>query len=273
MQPVILATGLQSSGSTLLSWCFLQRPDMDGTLDGDCDLIPLPPEGVVAPYLWYKTTISSFDLEEQVRLLEDEGRQVRPLLVIRDVRAVWISLMKKPYGRNGITAEDPPLRQRFRRFLRSWEHAREAGIPLFRYEDLAAELVAPLKRLCDSLDLPWDPSMLEWPEPEPRIADPRHGNVRFSAGGGNLASNFDPGLALRVAGTIHEEDLAWLEHHFDEFNRAMGYPRHRDGLELLPGRHLPTWEACRRFKWRLQQKPWRHLAVKLGLSGYRPPPH
>ena len=242
MQPVILATGLQSSGSTLLSWCFLQRPDMDGTLDGDCDLIPLPPEGVVTPYLWYKTTISSFDLEEQIRLLEDEGRQVRPLLVTRDVRAVWISLMRKPYGRNGCTAEDPPLRQRFRRFLRSWEHARDAGIPLFRYEDLATDLAAPLKRLCDSLDLPWDPSMVEWPEPDPRIADPR-------------------------------QDLAWLEHHFDEFNRAMGYPRHRDGLELLPGRHLPTWESCRRFKWRLQQKPWRHLAVKLGLSGYRPPPH
>ncbi|RTZ74771.1 MAG: hypothetical protein DSZ02_04625, partial [Gammaproteobacteria bacterium] len=103
MQPVILATGLQSSGSTLLSWCFLQRPDMDGTLDGDCDLIPLPPEGVVTPYLWYKTTISSFDLEEQIRLLEDEGRQVRPLLVTRDVRAVWISLMRKPYGRGACS--------------------------------------------------------------------------------------------------------------------------------------------------------------------------
>ena len=36
-----LCGGLQSSGSTLVSWCFLQRPDMDGVLDADSDLLPV----------------------------------------------------------------------------------------------------------------------------------------------------------------------------------------------------------------------------------------
>jgi len=77
----------------MLSWCFLQRPDMNGTLDGDTDLVPLPPPAVEMPFLWYKTTISCFTLGEQVAVLEDAGYTVRPLLMVRDVRAVWMSLM------------------------------------------------------------------------------------------------------------------------------------------------------------------------------------
>ncbi len=272
-QPVVLATGMQSSGSTLLSWCFLQRPDMNGTLDGDTDLIPLLPTGVDTPYLWYKTTISSFTLAEQAALLEDEGREVRPMLMVRDVRAVWMSLMKKPYGRNGVTAEDPPLRLRFRRFLHSWETARRQGIPVFRYEDLARDAEASLKALCDELGLPWDPAMLDWPKPAAAIADARHGNARFmNADKAGLAAVFDPQLAQGVRGSIHQEDLAWLEDVFAPFNRDLGYELHIDGLELLPGRLQPSWEASRRLNWRLRQKPLRYLAVKLGLSHYRPRP-
>ena len=32
-----LCGGLQSSGTTLVSWCFLQRADMNGALDADND--------------------------------------------------------------------------------------------------------------------------------------------------------------------------------------------------------------------------------------------
>ncbi len=272
-QPVILATGMQSSGSTLLSWCFLQRSDMNGTLDGDTDLIPLPPSGLDTPWLWYKTTISCFDLAEQIAVLEDEGHEVRPMLMVRDVRAVWMSLMHKPYGRNGVTAEDPPLRLRFRRFLRSWEMAREQGIPVFRYEDLARDAEASLRALCEQLGLPWQQAMLDWPRPASDIADARHGNARFmKAEKAGLASVFDPALALRVEGSIHEQDLAWLEQTFREFNEALGYEPRLSGLERLPGRLKPSWDASRRLNWRLRQKPLRYLAVKLGLSRYRPRP-
>ena len=272
-RPLILATGMQSSGSTLVSWCFLQRSDTDGTLDGDSDLIPLPPAGTRAPVLWYKTTISSFTLMEQEALLEDEGYRVKPLLMVRDPRAVWISLSDKPYGRNGVTAEDPPLRLRFRRFLASWRHARERGLPLFRYEDLAVDAERALRQLCDELELPWQPDMLTWPKPADAIADGRHGNPRFRRSGrAGFHTAFDSGLAGRLSGAIHEADLEWLDTTFAEFYRVHDYPRRVEGLSLLPGRLRPAWEASRRREWRLRQKPWRYLAVKLGLSRYRPPP-
>ena len=37
---LILCGGLQSSGTTLISYCFLQRGDTDGVLDADNDLLP-----------------------------------------------------------------------------------------------------------------------------------------------------------------------------------------------------------------------------------------
>ncbi len=37
---LLLCGGLQSSGTTLISYCFLQRGDTDGVLDADNDLLP-----------------------------------------------------------------------------------------------------------------------------------------------------------------------------------------------------------------------------------------
>ena len=110
-----LAAGLQSSGSTLVSWCFLQRPDMNGFLDADHDLLRDIPQDIGTPLAWFKMTISCFRLSEMAAHYEDAGWDVRPLLIVRDVRHVWNSLCRKPYGRNGTTAEDPPLRARMRR--------------------------------------------------------------------------------------------------------------------------------------------------------------
>ncbi|WP_457665392.1 hypothetical protein [Thiolapillus sp.] len=272
-QTVILATGLQSSGSTLMSWCFLQRPDMNGTLDGDTDLVPLLPAGIETPFVWYKTTISCFTLQEQKAVLEDVGHLVRPMLMVRDVRAVWMSLMKKPYGRNGVTAEDPPLRLRFRRFLHSWQDAVAQGIPVFRFEDLLARPEDSLKALCAELELPWQQAMIDWPRPAAQIADGRHGNARFMASGKQgLLSALDPSLGRQIRGQIHEEDLAWLEETFRDYNASLGYPAGLPDLELLPGRAIPSWEVSRRLKWRLRQKPLRYVLNKLGLSNYKPRP-
>ena len=60
------------------------------------------------------------DLDALVVGLEDEGWDVLPLLVVRDVRSVFRSLLGKDYGSNGITAEEPPLRMRLRRFEEDW---------------------------------------------------------------------------------------------------------------------------------------------------------
>ncbi|HDK38322.1 MAG TPA: hypothetical protein ENG92_04830 [Thiolapillus brandeum] len=273
-QTVILATGLQSSGSTLLSWCFLQRPDMNGTLDGDTDLIPLPPENVNLPFVWYKTTISCFSMAEQVAILEDAGYCVKPMLVVRDVRDVWMSLMKKPYGRNGVTAEDPPLRLRMRRFLVSWKDAVAQGIPVYRFEDLLREPESSLKTLCEMLDVPWQQDMLDWPKPANQIVDARHGNAKFMGSDKqSLHAALDPNVSAQISGKIHEQDLAWLEESFSDYNASLGYPKHLSNLDLLPGRLLPSWEVSRRFGWRLRQKPWRYVLCKLGLSNYRPRPH
>ena len=115
---LFLCAGLQCSGSTLISWCFLQRHDMDGVLDGEYDLLPRLSPNLGKPLTWCKTTISSFRLTELKSHYEDEGWSVSPLLIVRDIRDTWASLQVKPYGVNGFTAEDPPLRLRFRRFQR-----------------------------------------------------------------------------------------------------------------------------------------------------------
>lgn len=257
----------------MLSWCFLQRPDMDGALDGDTDLIPLPPANIHTPFLWYKTTISCFTLAEQIALLEDEGYRVKPVLVVRDVRAVWMSLMKKPYGRNGVTAEDPPLRLRFRRFFRSWQDAVAQSVPVFRFEDLLAQPEASLKALCRALGLPWRQEMLDWPKSVEQIADSRHGNARFMGSDKQgLQAALDPDVASPVRGQIHGEDLGWLEETFRDYNLSLSYPAHQGNLDLLPGRSLPSWEASRRLHWRLRQKPLRYIFCKLGLSRYQPRP-
>src|SRR5712672_3204838 len=132
---LILCGGLQSSGTTLISYCFLQRADMDGVLDADNDLLPALDARLARPFAWYKTTISCFRLGEIAEFYRDAGWNVRTLLVLRDLRAVWASLRTKPYGRNGITAEDPPLRLRVRRFIEDWQSAPTTGTVLLRYED------------------------------------------------------------------------------------------------------------------------------------------
>ena len=176
---LILCGGLQSSGTTLVSYCFLQRADTNGVLDADNDLLPAIDEELARPYAWYKTTISCFRIGEIAQHYRDAGWDVRTLLVLRDLRAVWASLRKKPYGRNGITAEDPPLKLRVRRFIEDWRTMKAAGDALLRYEDFVAEPTATLQRTCSALRLPWDVSMLTWPKAPERIADRRNGNGSF----------------------------------------------------------------------------------------------
>lgn len=266
-QVLLLCAGLQSSGSTLVSWCFLQRGDTDGVLDANGDMIPQPPEGLKSEYLWYKTTISSFRLTEMVTLAEDAGYRVRPLLVVRDVRAVWASLAGKRYGANGTTAEDPPLRLRLRRFLEDWEEFVARGWPRLQYEAFVREPQAELEKACSALGLPWDGAMMSWPKPAEDIADRRHGNPTFlKSRRGGLLESLDRGGRQEVRGAIGGEDLAWMEQEFRAFNEANGYPAHVEGGAAHAGRAQPSFASTRRAKWRRREKPLRAMLWALGLG-------
>ena len=263
-QPLYLCAGLQSSGSTVVSWCFLQRADMDGVFDARNDVLPAVP-AVATPRAWCKITISSFRYSEMQGYYEDDGWSVHPLLVVRDVRAVFNSLLGKHYGSNGITAEEPPLRMRLRRFKEDWELFRSRGWPVIRYETLVNEPVQTLRTTCEGLNIPWDDGMVSWPKKKEQFAAPAHGSPTFRASLG-AASNFtdavNPKLAELKTRNIPPGDLEWMEREFAEFNRAMNYPEHAPRAESAAAdapRAVPRWENTRRY--RKSQRPLEKLTA------------
>ena len=266
---LFLCAGLQSSGSTLASWCFLQRSDMDGVLDGESDLLPVLADDLGKPFAWFKTTISSFRLRELVDHYQHHGWTVHPILMVRDVRKAWASLLRKPYIHNGLSAEDPPLRLRFRRFKEDWELSRQCDWPVLRYESLLDEPESTLRAVCAQLSLPWDDAMVRWPKTIEQIADPHRGNDSFNATrGANLTDTIshysDRAKSILLAGS----DLDWLESEFREFNEASGYPAHVEmrasSTEASPA-SLYKVQEMRRYKWELQRKPIRWLLEVLGV--------
>ena len=259
-KPLYLCAGLQSSGSTIVSWCFLQRADMDGVFDARNDILPDIPD-VATPLAWCKITVSSFRFSEMKAHYEDEGFAVHPLLVVRDVRAVFNSILKKHYGSNGITAEEPPLRMRLRRFKEDWELFRDRGWPAIRYETLVVEPTPTLRAAVEAMGLPWDEGMLSWPKQKDQIAAPRHGSPTFRQSlGATFQETVKPSLADLRTGNIPPDDLAWIEREFADFNRAFGYPQHAPPAEASADsagrerRAVPRWESTRRY--RKSQKPF-----------------
>ncbi|MCC6682933.1 MAG: sulfotransferase [Phycisphaeraceae bacterium] len=263
---VILCGGLQSSGSSLISWCFLQRRDTDGVFDANGDMV-FRPTGTTAPYLWYKTTISGFSLCEQIACAEDENFQVLPLLVVRDVRVLWASLAGKPYGRNGTTAEDPPLRIRMRRFLADWQTFRANNWTMLRYESFVNDPELTLRNVCEHLGIPWDEGMLRWPKHADDISNTVHGNATFNeTREDDLLATLRPESVSTIKGSIPRHDLAWLEKTFSGFNQAHDYPEHLNVPDGGIARAVPSFDVTRRFRWRLHQKPVRLLMHRLGLQ-------
>src|SRR5436190_47103 len=159
---LILCAGLQSSGTTLVSWCFLQRLDTNGVLDMPHDTIQVAFEKIAEPIVWCKMTIGAFRWLDVCEAYGDLGWQPEPLLVVRDVRAAFSSLIKKEYGFNGTTAEEPPLRMRFRRFLRGWELFRANGWPILKYEDFIQDGRGVLRQSCQALAVSWDEGAMPW---------------------------------------------------------------------------------------------------------------
>jgi hypothetical protein len=267
-QTLYLCAGLQSSGSTLISWCFLQRPDMDGVLDAAFDSLPEIPPGLAAPLPWCKFTIACFSFAEVQQYFEDEGWTIQPLLVIRDVRAVFNSLINKKYGRNGTTADDPPLRTRLRRFKSDWQLFKKNNWPILRYEDMADDPIAALKKACRELALPWDAAMVEWPKAADQIAAAVNGNATFaSTRGSGLLASVKPSLAEVKVHNIPPADLRWLETEFAEFNRESGYAQHIPSANTdTPFRRaIPNYNCTRRGRQR-QSVQRRRRRMRLAIS-------
>jgi hypothetical protein len=267
---LILCGGLQSGGTTLVSYCFLQRTDTDGVLDADNDLLPALDLRLARPIAWYKTTVCCFRLSEIARHYRDAGWNVRTLLVVRDLRAVWASLRTKSYGRNGITAEDPPLRLRVRRFVEDWREAQATRTVLLHYEGFVSDPATTLRQACVQLALPWDEAMLTWPKAAEQIADCRNGNESFwMTCGANLTSSIAQFRGKQTPLRIPSEDQRWLETEFRDYHRANGYPESISAVEDFDTASEsiscePSFEVTRRYKWETAQKPFRWLLAQLG---------
>ena len=251
---LILCGGLQGSGSSLISWCFLQRQDMDGVFDTAHDMVPSIASFPESHYTWCKITTCCFSTKELTEYFRGLGWDVRPLLVLRDVREVWASLRVKQYGRNGTTAEDPPLRLRLQRFLADWNHALNEGWATIQYDRLIHEPRETLKQACTDLDLPWDEGMIDWPKEHDDISDPRYGNVNFlQSRQGGLLETINPVNSGNVKGPIAAQDLEWLENTFHDFNESLDYPTHRDISASDDPMDIASFAATRRSEWKQQR--------------------
>jgi len=252
-QEMILCAGMQSGGTSLISWCFLQRGDTNGVLDMDNSVIQTRFDAVRSRYLWVKMTIGSFRWLDVAGIYTDLGYRIKPLLVVRDPRFVYASLAGKYYGINGNTAEDPPLRMRFRRFLEDWVHFSENGWPILVFENFVNNPITELHALTDSLGVQWDDSMLAWGKPAAAISYVKGGNETFLDSveqGENLEKALLRNTVEHPARALPESELNWLEETFSSFNRINGYPEHLADIwtsDISPP--APEYNPTRRKEW------------------------
>jgi hypothetical protein len=209
-------------------WClgaFSSGRTWTAYLDADNDLLPFLDPRLGTPHAWYKTNVGSFRMSELVRHYGDLGWDVYPLLVVRDLRDLWARLVGGSYAPNGITAEDPPLRMRFRRFAEDCSDFAHAGWPIIKYESLIATPEPILRTACQQLDLPWDKAMLRWPKMPAQIADCRRKDQSFwNVPHDSLISTVGHYQQQSTPKPITAVDLQWLEHEFRDFNELNGYP-------------------------------------------------
>jgi hypothetical protein len=267
---LVLCAGLQSSGSTLVSWCFLQRADTNGVLDMENSRIHTSFEGASEPIVWVKMTIGAFRWLDVAETYRDLGWTPEPLLVVRDVRAAYGSLMTKEYGFNGVTAEEPPLRMWLRRFLQDWELFRERGWPMLGFEELLEDGEGALRRTCADLRMPFDDAMLTWPKRLSDVAYVLPGPNRTfaqSVAAGSLARATARAAAADETEALPEEELQWLEEAFAHFNEVQGYPVRAPVAAKNAPPVQPRYEGSRRYRLHEEiERLRRELIVKLDVE-------
>jgi hypothetical protein len=251
-----LGAGTQCSGSSLISWCFLQRHGMNGVLDARFDMLPILPLMAAGIKPWCKFTVACFRFSEVYAYFQDDGWEIAPLLVVRDVRNVFNSLSKKRIGANGITAEEPPLRLRLLRLRDDWRMFREKNWPIMRYESFVAAPEVELKSACSAMGLDWDEAMINWPKPREQMADGRWGSrVLHESRNQTLRDSLRTDRAAIGTQNILPGDFDWLEREFAEFNRDLNYPAHVEyAAPANAGERLvPCYENTRRH-WKKARK-------------------
>jgi hypothetical protein len=247
---MILCGGLQSGGTTLISWCFLQRRDTDGVLDMENDVLQTSFDKATRPICWVKMTVGAFRWLDLAEFYRDLGWQPEPLLIVRDARSAYSSLMRHCYGFNGVTAEEPPLRIRFHRFLRDWELFQANRWPIIKFEDFIQNDRAVLMEACRALKLPWDEGMLTWPKQPADIAYTSDTNKTFmnSAQKGTLAAAKLTDKATMCTDGLPLSELAWLEESFARYNEVHNYSPHVRATPEAASLTMPVprWDGTRR---------------------------
>ena len=248
---MILCGGMQCGGTTLASWCFLQRSDTDGVLDMRNDWILTSFERATKPVLWIKMTVGAFRYIDVYNTYLDLGWTPQTILVVRDVRAVFDSLLGKSYGFNGTTAEEPPLRIRLRRFLDDWRFFQDSGRPILKFEELVQNERGCLEAACGALGLDWDESMISWPKGLDDISYRGVPNETFR----ESITKQDRGSAILADRSrlnlerLPVSELDWLEETFADYNRVHGYPETVDRAiiaQTASEREPPKFEGTKR---------------------------
>jgi hypothetical protein len=234
---------------------------------------------VQEPILWVKQTIGSFRWLDLSETYHDLGWEPEPLLVVRDARAAYRSVMGKWYVINGTTAEDLPYRMRFRRFLRDWELFRSRGWPIIKFEDFIQEHRPVLMKACEELSLPWDDSMVSWPKNRDEIAYAGSEQETFSESiekGSMSAAKLRDRTKIKVDG-LPRSELEWLEETFSDYNAFHNYPEkispawpEKDEPTSMPA---PSYKGTAR-EWyygeneRMKNEYWRLIEENEKLRGF-----
>jgi len=244
-QNLILATGMQSGGTTLVSWCFLQNPLLDGMLDMASDRIQVDFQRVQTPWVWVKMTNYSFRWSEVAEIYSLYGFNVKPLLIVRDPYRSYASLKYKWYGRNSLTAEDPPLILRFRRFFEDWQIFIDNNWPIIQFEQFLEAPESELRRVCAELELNYSDDMLDWPKPIDELAYVSQPNHTFS----EQLNKTKGALKLTSAGlepvALTLEEVSWIEHELAPLLKQYNYDR--PALLAATGRIKPHPFDGRRY--------------------------
>ncbi len=246
---LFLCAGLQSSGSTILSWCFLQRSDTAGILDLPSNGVQFLPY-VSEKYAWVKMTISSFTLRELSAFFEDHGWNVSPVLIVRDLRSVYASLRKKEYGANGTTAADPPLRMRIRRFICEWEYFVDNKLPIIKFEKFLTNPKDTLLKACEDLNIEWQTDMIYWPKAQGDINGVSHANKTFreSLGKKDLYSCVNLTKSKASYREIPRKEIEWLEEEFIEYNKVNNYILRSGTVGSEDYLDIPQYEATKHYE-------------------------
>lgn len=155
---------------------------------------------------------SSKDHRKGIALYRRAPDQVRLLILTRDARGVYRSKRKSSFDRRASTL---PWR-------RYYEHALpliQRNVPekhrhYLRYEDLAQDPASTLARLCDFLELTYEPEMLQFRQARHHILN---GNDM------RLSSEQTIRLDERWRSELDDEELAYFEKVSGKMNRKLGY--------------------------------------------------